>query len=92
MHFILRACAGELIFSTKEDSLLKALKSQESLHLPLNKQSLKNVDSIDLNLDILSIYPSFRPSFISKGQHALELTGVTGDDTDMHFLISTDHL
>lgn len=90
MHFILRACAGELIFSSKEDALLAALKSQECLHLPLKKSDLKNVEQIDLNFDILSIYPSFRPSFISKGQHALELVGISGDDTDMHFLISTD--
>jgi hypothetical protein len=67
MHFILRACAGELIFSSKEDALLAALKSQECLHLPLKKSDLKNVEQIDLNFDILSIYPSFRPSFISKG-------------------------
>jgi hypothetical protein len=61
------------------------------MHLSLKKSiDLKNVEQIDLNLDILSIYPSFRPSFISKGQHALELVGVSGDDTDMHFLISTD--
>jgi|LauGreDrversion4_2_1035121.scaffolds.fasta_scaffold44995_2 hypothetical protein len=61
------------------------------MHLPLQKSiDLKNIKQIDLNLDILSIYPSFRPSFISKGQHALELVGVSGDDTDMHFLISTD--
>jgi hypothetical protein len=67
MHFILRACAGELLFSSKEDTLISALKSQDSLHLPLKKSNLKNIEQIDLNLDILSIYPSFRPSFISKG-------------------------
>jgi hypothetical protein len=44
MHFILRACAGELIFSSKEDALMTALKTQESLHLPLKKTDLRNVD------------------------------------------------
>ena len=63
------------------------------MHLPLQKSiDLKNIEQIDLNLDILSIYHSFRPSFISKGQNALELVGVSGDGTDMHFLISTDPL
>jgi hypothetical protein len=44
MHFILRACAGELLFSSKEDTLFSGLKSQDSLHLPLKKSNLKNID------------------------------------------------
>ena len=85
-YFILRPLQGDILCIQKKETYDHIFKNE---NIPMNK--LKGIEIIDLNLDIQSVYQSFRPIFSEKDQFAIELLPSDQDKaSDIFFLSNFD--